>query len=283
MKKTLKVVLINPPQFTKYTQPPMGLALIAAVLERKGYQVNVLDANALKLTAEDIPSYVANADIIGLTAMTPSINTAINIANEIKQVNSHLITILGGAHATLLSTETLVNAPGIDIVVRGEGERTIIKLLKSLEHNQPLDNISGISYRENGEVVNAPISSISTNIDLDSLPFLAYHLLPRDRYRPHPPHGRVLPFTAVITSRGCPYRCSYCSKPTFGYKFRAQSPERVVEEIAYYERKFDIKEVAFYDDVFTMNRKRAYMIADNMMKQGVKNTLDMRNKGQSGR
>lgn len=270
MKKKLKVVLINPPQFAKYAQPPMGLSLIAAILEREGYQVGVVDANALKLTTEDIFSYVTDADVVGLTAMTPTINTAINIANQIKQVNPNLITILGGPHATLLPTETLINAPGIDIIVRGEGEKTIIKLLKVLEHNQPLDNISGISYREDGEVINSPISSISTNTDLDSLPFFAYHLLPWNRYRPHPPHGRALPFAAVITSRGCPYRCSYCSNPIFGYKFRAQSSERVVEEIAYYERKFDIKEVAFYDDVFTMDKKRAYMIADNMMKKGLR-------------
>ncbi len=263
-----KVALINPPQSAKYSQPPMGLAIIAAVLERLGYKVAVVDANALKLKPEDIVPYVIDADIIGLTAMTPTINAAISIAHQLKLANPDLTIILGGAHATLLPNETLFSAPEIDVVVRGEGEETIIDLLRALENKQPLGDVPGISYRKDGEVVSNPARS--TTIDLDSLPFLAYHLLPWQRYKPHPPHGRAFPFAAIITSRGCPYRCSYCSKPIFGNKFRGQSPERVVEEVAYYQDKFGIKELAFYDDVFTLNKKRAYAIADGIMKRGLK-------------
>ena len=262
-----KVALINPTQFTKYSQPPMGLALIAAVLEREGYQVTVLEANALKLKPEGVASLVS-ADVVGLTAMTPTINTAIAIAHHLKKAYPDLPIILGGTHATLLPEETLVTAPEIDILVRGEGEETIIELLRALEYKQPLSKILGISYRKDGEMVSNPARS--KNIDLDSLPFLAYHLLPWRRYKPHPPHGRALPFAAIITSRGCPYRCSYCSKPIFGNKFRGQSPERVVEEVAYHKEKFGIKEFAFYDDVFTLDKRRAYAIADEIMKRGLK-------------
>ena len=263
-----KVALINPNQSTKYPQPPMGLALIAAVLEREGYPVTVLEANALKLQPEAVAPLVADADIIGLTAMTPTINTAIAIARHLKKAHPDLPIVLGGAHATLLPEETLITTPEIDIIVRGEGEETIIELLRALEYKQPLSEIPGISYRRDGRVVSNPARS--KNIDLDSLPFLAYHLLPWRRYRPHPPHGRALPFAAIITSRGCPYRCSYCSKPIFGSKFRSQSPERVGEEVAYYKRRFGIKEFAFYDDVFTLNKKRAYAIADEIIKKSLK-------------
>ena len=262
-----KVALINPIQSTKYSQPPMGLALIAAVLEREGYQVTVLEANALKLQPKDIVPLVS-ADVIGLTAMTPTISTAIAIAHHLKEVYPDLPIVLGGAHATLLPEETLVTVPEIDILIRGEGEETIIELLQALEYKQPLSKILGISYRKDGKVVSNPTRS--KNIDLDSLPFLAYHLLPWRRYKPHPPHGRALPFAAVITSRGCPYKCSYCSKPVFGNKFRGQSPERVVEEIAYHKRKFGIKEFAFYDDVFTLDKRRAYAIADEIIKREMK-------------
>ncbi|MDP3947388.1 MAG: radical SAM protein [bacterium] len=264
----LKVVLINPPQPTAYPQPPMGLALIAAVVEREGYEVRVVDANALRLKPMDIVPLVTGANVVGLTAMTPTINAAISTARYLKQANHNLTIILGGAHATLLPDETLGSAPEIDMVVKGEGEQTIIELLRALEEQQPLDNIAGISYRRNGKVHSTPVRS--TSVDLDSLPFLAYHLLPWSRYRPHPPHGRAFPFAAMITSRGCPYRCSYCSKPIFGNKFRGQSPERVVEEITYYKEKFGVKEIAFYDDVFTLDRKRAYAIADNIIKKGLK-------------
>ena len=263
-----KVALINPSQSAVYSQPPVGLALIAAVLEREGYQVAVLDANALKLQPEAVVPLVSDADVIGLTAMTPTINTAIAIARQLKKAYPALPIVLGGAHATLLSEETLATAPEIDIIVRGEGEQTIIDLLPALENKEPLDNIPGISYRKYGEVVSNPTRY--KNINLDSLPFLAYHLLPWRRYKPHPPHGRALPFAATITSRGCPYRCSYCSKPIFGNKFRGQSPERVVEEVAYHKRKFGIKEFAFYDDVFTLDKRRAQAIADEIIKRELK-------------
>ncbi len=145
-----KIVLINPPQSAKYSQPPMGLAIIAAVLERQGHQVAAVDANALKLKPENIVSYVVDADVVGLTAMTPTINTTMNIARQVKHANPDLFIILGGA---LLPNETLVAAPEIDVVVRGEGEETIIELLQALEYKQPLDDIPGITFRKDREVV----------------------------------------------------------------------------------------------------------------------------------
>ncbi|MFQ6121922.1 MAG: B12-binding domain-containing radical SAM protein [Dehalococcoidales bacterium] len=264
----LKVTLINPVQPTKYPQPPVGLALIAAILERDGYPVSILDANALRLRPEEVVPLITDADVVGLTAMTPTIGAAINIARHLKQAKPDLITILGGAHATLLPEETLAIAPEIDIIVKGEGEETVIELLRALENKQPLDNISGISYRMNGTAISTPIRL--RNVDMNSLPYLAYHLLPWRKYKPHPPHGRALPFAAVVTSRGCPYHCAYCSKPIFGNKFRGQSPERVVEEVAYLKEKFGVKEIAFYDDVFTLNKKRAYAIADGIIEKGVR-------------
>ncbi|MFC2020378.1 B12-binding domain-containing radical SAM protein [Chloroflexota bacterium] len=263
-----KVALVNPNQFTRYPQPPMGLALIAAVLEKAGYPVTVVDANALNLQPEAVEPLVKDADIVGLTAMTPSINTAIAIARHLKKACPDLPIVLGGTHATLLPEETLAIAPEIDVIVRGEGEDTFIELLQALESKQPLSTIAGVSYKKDGRVVSNPASS--KMVDLDSLPFLAYHLLPWQKYKPHPPHGRALPFAVIITSRGCPYRCAYCSKPIFGNKFRAQTPERVVEEIVYYQKNFGIKEIAFYDDSFTLDKERARAIADEIIKKELK-------------
>lgn len=264
----LKVTLINPPQFTRYPQSPVGLTLIAAVLERAGYQVTILDANAMGLQPQDIPPLVNDADIVGLTAMTPTVSVAINVAHHLKQANSNLTIILGGAHATLLPDETLARAPEIDIIVRGEGETAIIELLEALAGRQPLDNISGISFRTDGKVISTATRTAS--IEMDSLPFPAYHLLPWQRYKPHPPHGQASPFAAVVTSRGCPYHCAYCSKPIFGSKFRAQSPDRVVAEVAYLRERFGIREIAFYDDVFTLDKKRACAIAEGIIRKGTK-------------
>lgn len=246
----------------------MGLAQIASVLEDAGYKVAIIDANALKLAPRETALQAVNSDIVGLTAMTPTINAALNIARGIKNINPNLPVILGGSHATLLPEETLSSSPYIDTIVCGEGEAVITELLHALESKAALSNMPGISYRENSRVISNPRPS--QNVDLDSLPFLAYHLLPLSKYRPHPPHGRALPFAALITSRGCPYRCSYCSKPIFGQQFRAQSPERVVAEIAYLKEKFGIRELALYDDVFTLNRDRAYAIAELILKRGLK-------------
>lgn len=246
----------------------MGLAIIAAVLERNGYQVSVVDANALRLTPEEIPPFTVDADVVGLTAMTPSINTALKIARQIKSLKPDLPVVLGGPHATLLAEETLAAAPEVDIIVRGEGEETIVELLQVLAEGQPLDNVAGITFRRDGQMVNTAAGS--SVIDLDSLPFLAYHLLPWRKYRPHPPHGRALPFAVSITSRGCPYHCAYCSKPIFGNRFRAQSPKRVIEEIIFYQENYGVKEIAFYDDVFTLQKERAYDIADEMIKRNLK-------------
>ena len=264
----VKVALVNPAQVTRYPQTPMGLALIAAVLEKEGHQVTVVDANVLRLQPEGVVYRVTDADVVGLTAMTPTVNTAASIAHYIKQANSNSTVILGGAHAILLPEETLATIPEVDVIVRGEGEETIVELLRAIECEQPLSKIQGISYRQDGKVIST--DARSAIVDLDSLPFLAYHLLPMRGYRPHPPHGRALPFAAIITSRGCPYRCSYCSKPVFGDNYRGQSSKRVVDEIAYHKRKFGIKEFAFYDDVFTLDKQRAYAIADEIIERGLK-------------
>jgi radical SAM superfamily enzyme YgiQ (UPF0313 family) len=264
----LKIALVNPSHPGKYSQPPMGLALIAAILEHKGYPVKIVDANALELSPENISHHVNDMDVVGLTAMTPTIGVATKVALHLKRSNPNLIIILGGAHGTLLPEETLARIPQIDVVVKGEGEKTIIDLLQCLEIKQPLDTVSGIAFRKGNEIISTP--SKNESIDLNSLPFLAYHLLPYKKYKPHPPHGRAFPFAAVITSRGCPYRCSYCSKPVFGYKFRTQSDERVLEELTYYKKSFDVKEIAFYDDVFTLDKKRVHAIADGILKRNLR-------------
>jgi radical SAM superfamily enzyme YgiQ (UPF0313 family) len=264
----LRITLVNPPQSAGYPQPPIGLALIAAVLEREGHRVSVLDANALGLRARAIAPLVAGADVVGLTAMTPTIGTAIDVARHLKQAYPNLTIVLGGAHATLLPEETMAAAPEINIIVRGEGEETIKELLRALEAKRPLDNIAGISYRANGSVVST--AARDTLTDMDVLPYPAYHLLPWRKYRPHPPHGLAQPFAAIVTSRGCPYRCAYCSKPVFGSRFRAQGPERVVDEVAYLKERFGIRELAFYDDIFTLDKARARAIAEGLVSKGLK-------------
>ena len=261
----MKTVLINPPQNTKYPQPPLGLASIAAVLERENHQVEILDANALQLSESEAAKEIGNVDIIGITAMTPFINSAIKMAKEVKKEKPGSTVIVGGAHVTVLPEETLSNVPEIDIIVRGEGEETAIELHEALKSGDSLQKVRGITYRDNGRVASTPMRPLIA--DLDSLPFPAYYLLPLHRYKLHPPHGRRLPFMAMLTSRGCPYNCIFCSKPIFGRKYRYQSPPRIASEVEYLVEKFEVKEIAFYDDIFTLDKNRTIKLAKEFNKR----------------
>jgi anaerobic magnesium-protoporphyrin IX monomethyl ester cyclase len=264
----LNITLINPSQSTRYPQPPLGLALLAAILEREKYPVKLIDANALNLEPDTIAKMVSGADVVGITAMTPTIGAALSIARHIKQNTPGIKIIFGGPHVTLLPEETLVSSPDIDIVCRGESDATIIELLPAIENRLILDNIAGISFKRDGKIIHTP--NRNAIVDMDSLPYPAYHLLPWKRYQPHPPHGMASPFAATVTSRGCPYRCAFCSKPVFGTKFRAYSPERVIEEIKYLQKKFGVREIAFYDDSFTLDKKRAHAVAEKIIENKIK-------------
>jgi radical SAM superfamily enzyme YgiQ (UPF0313 family) len=248
------MLLINPTFNTKYPQPPLGIASLAAVIEKNGFPVEILDANALQLSDNDVAERSDGEDVVGITAMTPNINSAIRIVKSIKQRNPKITIILGGSHATILSEEIMNKIPEIDIIVKGEGEETIVELYKGLIKGSNLKKIDGIIYRDHGLIENN--SSRKHIKDLDSLPFLAYHLLPLDKYAFHPPHGQRYPIMAMLTSRGCPYNCIFCSKTIFGRDIRYQTPSRIVDEIEYLNTKFHVKEIAFYDDVFTLDKKR---------------------------
>jgi anaerobic magnesium-protoporphyrin IX monomethyl ester cyclase len=263
-----EVTLINPSQYTAYPQPPVGLSLIAAILEKEGYRVNLVDANAQKLQPEKVASLAAGADIVGLTAMTPTISPVIDIARHLKQTNPSQTIILGGAHATLLPHETMEASSDIDIIVRGEGDETIVELLRAISENQSLDTVSGINYRQGDNIIDTP--DRTSPVDMDALPFPAYHLLSWKKYKPHPPHGLSMPFAAMVTSRGCPYHCAYCSKPVFGSKFRAQKPDRVIDEILFLKQRYGVKEIAFYDDSFTLNKDRVLAFTEKIIRTGIK-------------
>ena len=165
--------------------------------------------------------------------------------------------------------------PNIDFVVIGEPEDTIFELVGALEQGtmQSLKKIRGIAFNENGEkVVTPPRPAIQ---DLDSLPFPARHLLPMDAYfaavKENPLRGEISkPWTTMITSRGCPYNCVFCANHNVtGRQWRGRSPENVVDEIEQLVRTYHIKQIDFYDDNMTLNKKRMETICDLIVKRGL--------------
>jgi radical SAM superfamily enzyme YgiQ (UPF0313 family) len=238
--------------------------MIAAVLEENEHMVDILDLSILKQTQDTISETIKRKkpDIVGITATTPTISLAAAIAKMTKDADDDVTVVLGGPHASILPEDTLRNIPEVDIIVRGEGEKTIIELVNGLQTNYDMGKVLGITYRKGNEIKSVPSRPQISNID--ELPFAALHLLPMNKYRLHPPFGRSSPCIPIITSRGCPYRCVFCSKSVFGKKFRANSPKYVADEIEYVIEKFGAKEIKFYDDVFTIDRNRVIDICKEL-------------------
>jgi radical SAM superfamily enzyme YgiQ (UPF0313 family) len=206
-------------------------------------------------------------DIVGITISSPMAPVAFETAAVAKNA-THVPVVIGGPHASALPEECLQNH-SIDFVVMGEGETTIIQLIKHISIGSPeLSAIKGIAYRKNGKVIINESAELIA--DLNQLPMPARHLFPVNKYRTHLPYGRKTPYMTMITSRGCPYHCYYCSKAVFGYKYRALSPKSVIRELKHIIRVHGIKEIHFYDDDFTLNMERAAEICDEIMREKIK-------------
>ena len=252
------VLLVNPyPRLAKVIMeasqlPPIGLAYTAAFLESKGVTCWIIDANILKLDEEKVMEKIkeCNPDMVGVSFNIATVKEAITIAKESKVLGKKVI--MGGpsSKGELLS---ILEKSGADCIVRGEGEIVTWNLI---EKDFDLKNTKGIAYLENNKVISTPEEEKIK--DVDALPFPAYNLLPDlDLYRNR---SRRHPIAPMVTSRGCPYGCSFCGSAYTGW--RARSPENVVAEIEYLMKNFDVKQVDILDDNFTLDLNRAEKICD---------------------
>lgn len=244
--------------------PPLGIAYVAATLEEE-HDVQILDTQALNLTLNEIKKSIRrfNPDIVGITCMTPTIHASLEISKLVKEISEDIITVLGGPHMSIFPKETLTY-DHVDFGVVGEGEVVFPQLISALEGKKKIKNVDGLVFKNDGRIkFNPPRRYVK---DLDSLPFPARHLLPYKKY------FSILadrPFTTLITSRGCPFNCAYCFKDIFSRIMRFRSPKNVVDEIELC-LKMGIKEIWFYDDVFTLDKKRVIKICSEIVKRGLK-------------
>lgn len=288
----MRICLIYPPITSPVDYPavcwPLGLAYIAAVLEKE-HEVFVIDAPAegwknlhndrvryrRGLEIDEIIAKVKkiNPDVVGITSMfMMNASNAIKVAQAVKSIKKDLTIITGGADATIRPFDYLKQ--GVDFVVVGEGEHTIVELIHLLEqgNRDELPNVKGIAYLklENGRLTITPPRPFIE--DLDSLPIPARHLLPVDAYfeaakKGVAPYIRITkPWATIMTTRGCPYNCVFCAVQSIsGRKFRTRSPQNVVQEMEYLIDRYGVKYVDFMDDNMTLDKRRWEQILDIMI------------------
>ena len=251
--------------------PPTALAYLGSVLENAGHKVKIVDCQAEEYGPDDVKKEIKffDPDVVGITSSTQLIYDAMKIAKIAKENNPNCLTIVGGPHVTYLSEETLKKSKSIDIAVRGEGERTLLELLETKKENW--EKIEGITFRLNEKIIVNKDRAFIEN--LDEIPFPAYHLLSMDKYKIY---GHILkewingqPFGGVLTSRGCPYECAFCSSKTLGKKWRTRSPENIIEEIKILVNKYGRREIEFLDDTFTVDEQRTLKICKLIKDEGL--------------
>lgn len=245
--------------------PPLGLAYLAAVAEEQGWKVRIIDGLTEGLSMQDIAGIIRSLqpEVAGITATTPAIYDAYEIARIVKEHSPNSLVLLGGPHATFMAYEVLEECPYIDVVVRGEAEETLKEILERIERGGDLSEVAGITYRAGDRIKENPPRGLID--DLDSLPIPAYNLLPMGKYVV----DRVR-YAAIVTSRGCPYGCIFCSSSLqFGKRWRAHSPERVLEELMILRYDYGAREIEFLDDTFTLKMSRAEEISRMIVSEGL--------------
>lgn len=285
----MRVMLVNPrfrlPIDTR-TTPHLGLAYLGAVSEQRGDEVFLFDADV-----EDEP--IAEAvkrfapDIIGITANTPQVKQAWRTAQAIKAIRPDVPVVLGGPHVSVLPAESTAR-PEVDIVVRGEGEAVWVKLCEIIERAQQqdpnfgaqdlldpaqglLDGLLGITWHTpQGEERHNPDHPAIA--DLDTLPWPAYHLFKMNRYtnlQPATDHVDGARSFSIMTSRGCPYRCTFCSQSIMPIKWRARTPENVLAEWRHLVEELGAQEIGVLDDSANIVVDRLTTLADLLIEQNL--------------
>jgi radical SAM superfamily enzyme YgiQ (UPF0313 family) len=236
---------------------------LAAVLEKKGHNVDVIDLQGDDPSTKELEAelQLLHPDIVGVTSATLTFNPAIQIIKAAKRVLPSCLTLMGGPHVTVMDEETLNANPDTDVVVRGEGEQTILELAQLVSETR-LDNlggVAGITFRKKtGQVVrNSQRPFIE---DLDTLPYPAHEHFDVRRYKVS---GKT--YLPIITSRGCPFQCAFClASHMCGKGFRARRPKNVVDELEWLKDTYGAEAFAFYDDTFTYDNRRAFAICEEM-------------------
>jgi len=284
-----RVLLINPPRFGELIgknpaivekhrgfNPPLGILSLAGYLEHHSrFSIQLLDAQPKRFSYEQLEELLQEreADVVGITAMTFTLIDVFKTVRLVRRVMPNAKIVLGGPHVHLYPKET-IRHPEVDFLVQGEGEIAFLQLLNNLGNPAAWPHIKGLVYRDaDGGVVDNGIAPATENLDELGMP--ARHLLPVDDYTSL--LGRDNVITTMFTSRGCPYRCTFCDRPYSPVLsgFRWRSARHVADEM---ERclSLGIKEAFIYDDTFTVRRDRVFELCDEIERRKIRFRWDVR-------
>ncbi len=278
----MKILLFNPPLFDpgKYGKelllgdaPAVGLGYIGAVLKKEGYDASVHDMYFQSWQEVEATIKKGEPQIVGITCLTEGRQNAFKLARLIKSINSQIKVVLGGHHATYMWEQVLKNYQ-VDVIVIGEGEITFLELVKALEKGSDLNGVKGIAFRENGRLIKTPRRPEIS--DLDQVPYPLYRHFDFESYpnyrlkmafekRAADDMGRYI---SIVTSRGCPANCLFCSTSNFwGRKWRPRSAENVLDEIEMLYKDYNARYINFADDAFTVDPERVIAICKGIVKR----------------
>lgn len=275
----MRFLLIYPPSEPYFIQktkifyglsPPLGLLYIARILQDDGDAVTILDYSAEPLDEHTLIKAVSSADVVGMTLLTPAIHEAKKIIDLIKTNHPEKPIIIGGPHCTLLPKQAL-RETGASISIQGDGENVILSIKKALANEKALSDIPGIFFTTTKGLKHGPAAQPIE--DLNTIPFPARLLVKHYIYgREYNPSLKAGEFTSIVTSRGCPYRCRFCSRNSISMQqFRMRSTENILEELKEIKQN-GYRHVAFADDCFPVNRKQAF----DLFKAIISEHLDLR-------
>ncbi|MBL7130466.1 MAG: cobalamin-dependent protein [Candidatus Omnitrophica bacterium] len=277
----MRILLVNPPFEERYSVggsrsirrvlniiSPLGLAYLAAVLEKNKFSVKIIDCTISISYRQLFKSILEeNPEVVGITATTSSFESAKFVARHIKEILPGGIIIIGGAHITAMPEATL-KTDCFDIGVLGEAEETFLELVRHIEayRLRRLDTVKGIAFKSGDDIINTGRREFIH--DLDRLPLPARHLLPPlKKYHPTPASYKRLPLGVLITSRGCPCQCIFCDRAIFGNITRLRGVDNVLDEVEELIYKYGAREIRFFDDLFTLDIGRTYKICEGLQRR----------------
>jgi radical SAM superfamily enzyme YgiQ (UPF0313 family) len=273
----MNVLLINPPHENLLTvgipppvekrgfYPGMGLLYVAAFSRKKSsHTIHVLDAALEGIDFRELEQRIIShdPDVVGISAQTFTLIDSLKTARIVKKINPEILVVFGGIHATLYPIET-INLDAVDIAVTGEGEITFVELLDCISGRYKKSDVKGIVYKDNGRVIQTETRPLIE--DLDRLPFPARNMTP---YQKFVSLRKSTVTTTMITQRGCPFNCLFCSRPFLGRKLRSHSSRYMIDEMKEC-LGLGIKEFMIYDDIFTLDRQRTLDFCEMIRQEGL--------------